>query len=110
MRGVRHGEQSLQPDLHRESLLPSFLSPTFSFCLGVLYVRDADASHPQVVVVIVFWAVSLPSSFLTILKVGLAEGYGKPVPISSEDPSIADSDSASLDDKCDSDEVASDKV
>ncbi|POY74903.1 hypothetical protein BMF94_1879 [Rhodotorula taiwanensis] len=63
-----------------------------------------------VVVVIVFWAVSLPSSFLTILKVGLAEGYGKPVPISSEDPSIADSDSASLDDKCVSDEVASDKV
>ncbi|KAG0657078.1 hypothetical protein C6P46_006667 [Rhodotorula mucilaginosa] len=29
-----------------------------------------------VVIIIVFWAVSLPSSFITILKVGIAEGYG----------------------------------
>ena len=32
----------------------------------------------QVVIIIVFWAVSLPSSFITILKVGLVEGYGGP--------------------------------
>lgn len=31
-----------------------------------------------VVIIIVFWAVSLPSSFITILKVGIAEGYGGP--------------------------------
>lgn len=39
-------------------------------------VPDTGLRLMQVVIIIVFWAVSLPSSFITILKVGIAEGYG----------------------------------
>ncbi|GAA5881917.1 hypothetical protein JCM3774_001295 [Rhodotorula dairenensis] len=53
-----------------------------------------------VVIIIVFWAVSLPSSFITILKVGVVEGYGDKVPAAAaaadDAEERAEGDSSSL--------------
>lgn len=54
--------------------------------------------RPQVVIIIVFWAVSLPSSFITILKVGIVDGYGDKAAVTAADDAEerADGDGSSL--------------